>query len=97
MTNQELEARVENAAGPIIKVDILHGDDVESVWAKIESEDAAALYNNSVTGQISVLLMNQAMIMGPTWGRKILVTLTHNRPCIKVEDLISQCIEQEKT
>jgi len=99
MTVKELERRIVAAHGPYIKINLQHPDGAEGLWAKIETEEDAERYSSNHTGaQIQILLLNCALVAGPSWGMRFRVELRgHARPYIALSEFIRQAKAQIDT
>jgi len=93
----QLSERADAAHGPMIKVNLHRPDDGnEGLWAKIETAEDAELYERDTRDDtITVILMNHALVNGPTWGMRFRVTTQGGmRPTIHIDEFIAQCNEQ---
>ena len=97
MTIEELQKRVDDAHGPSIKVNLIHPDgDTEGLWGKLATKEDKEIYDRDTQGdKITVFIMNQALVSGPTWGVRIQITTQHgSRPSVDMDSFIQQCIAQ---
>jgi hypothetical protein len=94
MTIAALERRIKDGEKHgNCKINIIHDDgSSEGIWACFATPKDKAIYDGDTRGaQITVYLMNHALINGPTWGAKLVVaTRGASRPTITVEKLIQQ-------